>query len=87
MSYNIWVDNENKGQVGSNSGLYTALRWLEKHGGQYSKELGATGLCENAYGLSQEIKAIIKDAPYDVAEVLKIIASFDGKHSQIGISQ
>jgi hypothetical protein len=87
VSYDIYVDNANKGQVASNGGWHETARYMEKHGGEHAKVLATTGECENAHALSQDIHAIRKQATPDVESVLKHIARYDSKHSHIGISQ
>lgn len=87
MSYDLFVDNENIGQIASNGGWHDTAEYLDKHGKVEAKRLVNQGVSFDTTTLDEELESIAKSAPAGVKSIIEEIRSHLAKADHVGISQ
>lgn len=72
MSYDLFVDDDNKGQIASNGGWKATAAWLDKQTGEL-KTLALEGVSTDPKAIVSELNSVISTAPKEVRSILESI--------------
>lgn len=86
MSYDLYVDDRNVGQIASHNGWHDTSRYLEEHGGSAAKYLALHGESLQPHMLKANLQDLIPSAPPDIRSVLRDIQSHLDHAQHVGIS-